>query len=119
MSATATLRSLSGIELKPGSIVVVDRPYHCRNNSQLLHLFLPYRREKQVFFEDDIFWRCCKNVETPVNNGLDLPPQWRKQSGNSQRLNHYGHLVVLLEKSLFQGLQGKDEAKVEQGQQSS
>ncbi len=58
-------------------------------------------------------------VEATVDDRLEAPSQWLEQGGNDEGRDHDSDRVILVEHPLEQRLQSNNEAKVQQGQQSS
>src|SRR2546425_1047536 len=58
-------------------------------------------------------------VEPSIDDLLDATTQGLEQRSNDEGRDHDSDSVILLEQPLKQGLQSKNEAEVEQGQQSA
>src|SRR6266567_8378890 len=58
-------------------------------------------------------------VEATIDDGLDAMAQGLEESSNDERRDHDSDRIILVEHPLEQRLQGKNEAKIQKGQQSS
>ena len=57
-------------------------------------------------------------VEATIDDGLDAMAQGLEESSNDQRRDHDCDRIILVKQPLEQRLQGKNEAKIQQGEQS-
>src|SRR2546423_5801284 len=57
-------------------------------------------------------------VEATIDDGLDTMAQGLEESNNDQRRNHDSDRIILVVHPLEQRLQGKNEAKIQQSEQS-